>query len=284
MGQEVVDYEAFEPWCLDPNGQIHGVPVVGALVLHTSGDIVLTLSSRLRFSSVPLAGSPVFGLHVSAMTRDSWVLQRARWLERSQMSGPRQVSWYRHTTDASQAPFLPIPVGRRFAEITVRPGDHDAVALGFEGLGKPIVFEYRPDFDGGIGLAGTALTAPKVIAPFLPIGEFSWLHPAAKIPVQLEGDLLKSAVFEDWPLTLRRSIQGLQELPSGEPLRRSEQLLTAPHLRLPYLSIVEKLWALRFKQRPWLPHRLANFKITVAEDHAFGELVNRSLLARQALC
>jgi hypothetical protein len=127
------------------------------------------------------------------------------------------------------------------------------------------------------------LTAPKVIAPFLPIGEFSWLHPAAQIPVQIEGGILKSAVFEDWPLTLRRSIQSLQALPSGEPLRRGEQLLTAPHLRMPYLSAVEKLWALRFKQRPWLQHRLTNSSITVAEDHAFGELVNRSLLARQAV-
>lgn len=285
IGKEIVSYEVFEPWCLSTDAQLDGRPVFGALALHTSG-AVLTLSSRLRFANLPEMSDASHGLVISAMDSESWSLQRARWLERSELSGPRPVSWYRHTARTVEGvmgtPFLPIRPGLRIADVSLRPDGLDAVALRFEEVTAPVVFEYWPDFDGGLGWTAGVPKTLEVISPFLPIGEFAWLHPATPIPVQYEGFTLRSALFEDWPLMLRRSIVDRQELPSGKSLRRSAQLLATPHLRAPYLRVVQMLMALRFKQYPWLRRRLLNLHTTVADAEEFGNLVNQALPSWQA--
>lgn len=67
---------------------------------------------------------------------------------------------------------------------------------------------------------------------------------------------------------LRRTLVLKQELPSGEPLRRSAQLLANAQLREPYLEVIRMLMAFRFKQHPWLGKRFENLTETVSESNA----------------
>lgn len=276
IGQKILRYEVFEPWCMGADTQIDGTPVFGALAMHTQ-HAVLTLSSRLRFSTLAKTAESSYGLVVSIMPRESWTLQRDRWLAHSASCGSRAFGWYSYPTHTvNETPFLPVRSGWEITDISLHPHGQDAVVLCFEQVPSPVAFRYRADFDGGICWAAPKLAAPKTISPFLPEGEFSWLHPAAKIEIRHAHGLLKSAVFEDWPMSLRRSVFGTQEAPNGEPLRRSSQLLRIPQLRSAYLKVVSELIKLRFIQHPVLARRLAAMTAIVDPVEDFEAMVNDS--------
>jgi hypothetical protein len=274
VGREVLKYEVFEPWCLSPVAKVDGTPIFGALAVHTS-EAVLILSSNLRFSSSATVARSSFGLPVSVMPNDSWALKRNWLIGRSASTGVRPLPWYSnpmHGTD--EAPYLPLFLKRKISAIELRPHDRDAISFTFEGHPTPVTYEYRGDFDGGIAWAGLKLPPLSVISPFLPMGEFAWLHPASKIEIRHPLGLLKSAVFEDWPLALRRAVFGHQESSSGEPLRSGAQLLRMPQYRSDYLDKVADLMQLRFDQHPALLRRLLAFSARIDSTQDYADLIN----------
>lgn len=277
IGQEILRYEVFEPWCMGANAKIGALPVFGALAVHTR-QAVVTFSSRVRFSPLAKTADSSYGLVVSIMPTDAWALQRTRWLAHSASVGSRQLGWYSYPTHApNDTPILPIQPGWKITDLSLHPDGQDAVRCSFDQASSPVTFAYRADFDGGICWAGSttsAIQTIQTISPFLPEGEFAWLHPATKIEVRHPHGLMKSAVFEDWPLSLRRSVFGPQEAPNGEPLRRSTQLLRSSQLRSAYLDTVSELMKLRFSQHPMLARRLAARSAIVNPQDDFGGMVN----------
>ena len=274
VGREVVKYEVFEPWCMSPDAKIDGIPVFGALALHTQ-DTVLTLSSHLRFSSLAKGARTSFGLKVSVMPKDAWALKRSWWIAHSASMGVRPLRWYSNPMQKSEeTPYLPVSFRRKITAISIHPHDLDAVSVSFDGHSTPVTFEYRDGFDGGIAWVGPKLSAPSIISPFLPMGEFSWLHPASKFEIRHPHGLLKSAVSEDWPLALRRAVLGHQEAGNGEPLRSGAQLLGMSQLRSVYLDAVANLMQLLFAQHPALARRLAVMSARVESGHDYGAMIN----------
>ena len=143
IGWEILKYEVFEPWCMSDDTQIDGTPVFGALAMHTQ-HAVLTLSSRLRFSTLAQTAESSYGLIVSIMPRESWSLQCDRWLAHSASFGSRVFRWYSYPTNTvNETPFLPIRTGWRITDISLHPHDQDAVVLGFDQVPSPVAFRYR---------------------------------------------------------------------------------------------------------------------------------------------
>jgi hypothetical protein len=274
VGREVLKYEVFEPWCLSPAAKVDGIPVFGALAIHTS-EAVLVLSSNLRFSSSAMVARPFFGLQVSVMPNDAWVLKRSWLIGRSASMGSRPLPWYSHPMHGTgETPYLPLFLKRKVSAIELRPHDRDVISFAFDGHPTPVTYEYRGDFDGGIAWAGLKLPPLSVISPFLPKGEFAWLHPASKIEIRHPLGLLKTSVFEDWPLALRRAVFGHQESSSGEPLRSGAQLLRMPQYRSAYLDKVADLMQLRVDQHPALLRRLSAFSARFDSTHEYADLIN----------
>lgn len=274
IGQELVKFEVFEPWCMGRDTQLEGTPVFGALALYMQ-DAVLTLASQLRFSnraSRPLDG---YELCVSVIPMDAWIIKRNGWIVHSASTGARAVPWYavpmhRHF----QAAFLPLNPGRRFTGISIHPQGLDAVSLYFDGKTSPVIFEYREEFDGGIAWIGPKIKAPEVIAPFLPTGEFSWLHPASQIEIQHPLGKLRSATFKDWPLSLRRSVLSQRATIYAETLRTGAHLLERSELRSIYLQAVADLMQLRFTQHPALARRLVAFTARIDPVSDYREMLD----------
>jgi hypothetical protein len=283
IGREVVRYEVFEPWCMSQGAQIDGIAVFGALALQTR-DAVLTLSSQLRFSRGAGGAHSAFGLCVSVMPVDAWALKRNGWKAQSAAVGARPLPWYAVPMNQHQdTPYLPIPLGRAVTDIAIRPQNKDAVSLRFEGHRAPVTFEYHNGFDGGVAWVGPKHSAPALISPFSPMGEFCWLHPAANIEIRHPLGIFKSAMFEDWPLAMRRAVFGNLEADNGVPLRTGKQLLGLPGFRAIYLDTVADLMQLRFDQHPALARRLAAMSSRVGPESEYADMVNARFLKRARL-
>ena len=257
VGSQVLSVEVFEPWAGNYDTGDEPAQPFGALAI-TTADRVLAISSQLRFSDL---NRPAVGLHTSALDHASWGLLRQRWLQRSEQSGPRDNRWCRYSINDQDQSYTVLPVrpGWKISSIQTMLPVADGLVLNFEG-GQEVLLECWPSFDGAIGWNQGGRQKLSKIEVLAPSGEFAWLHPAAPIPIYLDGVRLRSAVFEDWPLALRRTVLQTQLMLDGQPVRRGVQLLSSQDFREPYIQKIQALMRHRFEQHAWANARLINLK------------------------